>query len=378
MAYGDTSKSGFSGTGGYTSGNTVAGNAGGYGNPSSPTGGTGGQTYNSYNSGNWGGGFSGMGYANDAANRAALNAALAQAMDRGAGGALMNQPGAPKPMPKPIPPQIIAQPIPAPVPPPAPVPAPGIPVPSGVFGPALPGWNAQFGQVPTHYSPTGFHPPPNGNYDGFSSPMKDQSRIGPATRGFNNSTQGSTNMGAGFGNGMYGADGNMRGLANGGFAAPGETVMVGERGPEFMQAGLGGAAVTPMMNTMGMGGSPSNDPSAGYNGSTAGGFGALLNAITQRQRQMGGNGANHGFQNPNMPQPGVMLPNYQMGGKGNFGGMGRGPTGGGFQGNLGGYGGEGYGNAVSGGWGGGMNGGSGNYGNNPSGNWGSKSGGTWI
>lgn len=73
-------KGNFGGTGGYSSGSTVAGNAGGYGNPSSPTGGTGGQTQNSYNSGNWGGGFSGMGYANDAANKAALQQRLADVM----------------------------------------------------------------------------------------------------------------------------------------------------------------------------------------------------------------------------------------------------------------------------------------------------------
>jgi len=149
MANNDGGKGNFGGTGGYTSGGTVAGNAGGYGNPSSPTGGTGGQTQNSYNSGNWGGGFSGMGYANDKANAQQLAAALARAMDKGAGGALLNQPGiAPKP-PVPKPPVIAQPPVPAPPAPQSPFPpVPGDVVPEPSYarpidysGSAQPGWS---------------------------------------------------------------------------------------------------------------------------------------------------------------------------------------------------------------------------------------------
>jgi hypothetical protein len=141
MAKGEGGGGNFAGTKGYTSGDNVVGNAGGYGNPTSPTGGTGGQTYNSL--GYLGGNFSGLGSANDAANRAAYDAMvrdiMAQQVGTGHAGSGTYQPKTPpKPKPKPV----VTTTTPPPIPQPKPITGPLNPD----WGPG--GWNRGPGYPP--------------------------------------------------------------------------------------------------------------------------------------------------------------------------------------------------------------------------------------
>lgn len=134
-----------------------------------------------------------------------------------------------------------------------PTPAVPTPTPTPTPTPSTPNFSEYDGPVPgdvTHFDPYNdaysnvYSSMPSFSAPGISMANAQRgkigSRLGKDQSRVNDPAVGSANA---EGKGSFGG---MRGFARGGVARPGETVMVGELGPELMRAGPGGAQVQPM------------------------------------------------------------------------------------------------------------------------------------